>query len=63
MECGMRTNLYRGMRRLALRRRATMALGRRGSGDHPRAEHEVAEVAALFEAQGQGLAALSNLFE
>ena len=47
------------MRRLALRRRATMALGR----SHPRAEHEVAEVAALFEAQGQGLAALSNLFE
>jgi hypothetical protein len=30
----------------------------------PRAEHEVAEVAALFEAQGKGgLAALSNLFE
>ena len=25
--------------------------------------HDVAEVAALFEAQGQGLAALSNLFE
>jgi hypothetical protein len=58
----MRTNLYRGMRRLALRRRATMALGR-GEWRPPRAEHDVAEVAALFEAQGQGLAALSNLFE
>ena len=26
-------------------------------------EHDLTEVAALFEAQGQGLAALSNLFE
>jgi hypothetical protein len=49
----MRTNLYRGMRRLALRRRATGAWSQ-GEWRPPRAEHEVAEVAALFEAQGQG---------